>query len=183
MERLGEQLEDDVLRVVRAREQDFIQPAVALVLVEVPGQLLGIEQPIVGGPMAGVNTPELAAAVSNAGGLGSIGCGMMEPEAIEAAIARIRALTDKPFAVNLFITPQPAVDESQILRMQARLAPYRSELGLPRGKLPARFAPDFVLFVTFCERLDVAARSRSPQPEEQRTGRHGDDRRGRRDRS
>ena len=43
--RLGEQLEDDVLRVVRAREQDFIQPAVALVLVEVPGQLLGIEQP------------------------------------------------------------------------------------------------------------------------------------------
>jgi nitronate monooxygenase len=105
--------------------------------------LLGIEQPIVGGPMAGVNTPELAAAVSNAGGLGSIGCGMMEPEAIEAAIAGIRALTDRPFAVNLFITPQPAVDEAQILRMQARLAPYRSELGLPRGKLPSRFAPDF----------------------------------------
>jgi nitronate monooxygenase len=103
----------------------------------------GIEQPIVGGPMAGVNTPELAAAVSNAGGLGSIGCGMMEPEAIEAAIARIRALTDKPFAVNLFITPQPAVDEAQILRMQAKLARYRTELGLPRGRRPARFAPDF----------------------------------------
>lgn len=93
--------------------------------------------------MAGVNTPELAAAVSNAGGLGSIGCGMMETQAIEAAIARIRELTDKPFAVNLFITPQPQPDEAQILRMQAKLARYRAELGLPRGKLPARFAPDF----------------------------------------
>jgi nitronate monooxygenase len=105
--------------------------------------LLGIEHAIVGGPMAGVNTPELAAAVSNAGGLGSIGCGMMEPEAIEAAIGKIRALTDKPFAVNLFITPQPAADDAQVLRMQARLARYRAELGLPRGKLPATFAPDF----------------------------------------
>src|SRR5512147_1232116 len=93
--------------------------------------LLGIEHAIVGGPMAGVNTPELAAAVSNAGGLGSIGCGMMEPEAIEAAIGKIRGLTDRPFAVNLVITPQPAVDDAQVLRMQARLAHYRSELGLP----------------------------------------------------
>ena len=93
--------------------------------------------------MAGVNTPELAAAVSNAGGMGSLGCGMMAPEQIEAAIARIRALTDRPFAINLFITPQPAADEAQILRMQARLARYRTELGLPRGKLPSTFAPDF----------------------------------------
>ena len=105
--------------------------------------LLGIEHAIVGGPMAGVNTPELVAAVSNAGGLGSLGCGMMEPQAIEAAIGRIRQLTDRPFAVNLFVTPQPAVDEAQVLRMQSRLARYRSELGLPRGKLPAAFAPDF----------------------------------------
>ncbi len=105
--------------------------------------LLGIEQAIVGGPMAGVNTPELAAAVSNAGGLGSIGCGMMSPEQIEAAIGRIRELTDRPFAVNLFITPHAAADEAQILRMQARLARYRTELGLPRGRIPSTFAPDF----------------------------------------
>jgi len=118
--------------------------------------LLGIEQAIVGGPMAGVNTPELAAAVSNAGGLGSIGCGMMEPEAIEAAIARIRELTSKPFAVNLFITPQPQPDEAQILRMQAKLARYRTELGLPRAKLPARFAPDFA------EQFDAVLAARVP---------------------
>jgi len=105
--------------------------------------LLGTEHAIVGGPMAGVNTPELAAAVSNAGGLGSLGCGMMTPEQIEAAIKRIRELTERPFAVNLFITPQPVADEAQVLRMQARLARYRAELGLPRGKLPSTFAPDF----------------------------------------
>lgn len=105
--------------------------------------LLGIEHAIVGGPMAGVNTPELAAAVSNAGGLGSIGCGMMTPAQIEAAIARIRALTDRPFAVNLFVTPQPAPDARQIESMQARLATYRAELGLPPLPTPTTFAPDF----------------------------------------
>jgi nitronate monooxygenase len=118
--------------------------------------LLGVEHAIVGGPMAGVNTPELAAAVSNAGGLGSIGCGMMSGGQIEAAIARIRELTGRPFAVNLFITPQPAVDEAQVLRMQARLARYRAELGLPRGKLPSTFAPDFV------EQFDAVLAARVP---------------------
>ncbi len=105
--------------------------------------LLGTEHAIVGGPMAGVNTPELAAAVSNAGGLGSIGCGMMTPAQIEAAIARIRALTGGPFAVNLFVTPQPAPDARQIESMQARLATYRAELGLPPLPTPTSFAPDF----------------------------------------
>ena len=118
--------------------------------------LLGIEHAVVGGPMAGVNTPELVAAVSNAGGLGSLGCGMMEPAAIEAAITKIRELTDKPFAVNLFITPQPVADEAQILRMQARLAGYRSELGLPRGKLPSTFAPNFA------EQFEVLHSARVP---------------------
>lgn len=104
--------------------------------------LLGVAQPIIGGPMAGVGTPALAAAVSNAGGLGALGVGMMEPAAIEQAIADTRALTDRPFAVNLFITPQPAVDGEQLTRMIGRLARYRSELNLPRAKLPSTFAPD-----------------------------------------
>ncbi|GAB4465034.1 MAG: nitronate monooxygenase family protein [Burkholderiaceae bacterium] len=107
--------------------------------------LLGIEHAIVGGPMAGVDTPELAAAVSNAGALGSIGCGMMSPDQIEAAIARVRAATDRPFAVNLFITPHPVPDPRQIEAMQARLAAYRAELGLPPLPTPATFAPDFAL--------------------------------------
>ena len=105
---------------------------------------LGIALPIVGGPMAGVTTPALAAAVSNAGGLGSLGVGMMEPDAITQAIADTRALLDgeRPFAVNLFVTPQPAVDGEQVTRMIGRLARYRTELGLPRQKLPSVFAPD-----------------------------------------
>ena len=118
--------------------------------------LLGIEHAIVGGPMAGVNTPVLVAAVSNAGGLGSIGCGMLTPEQIEAAIKRIRELTDRPFAVNLFVTPQPGADEGQILRMQAKLARYRSELGLPRGKIPSAFAPEFA------EQFDAVLAARVP---------------------
>lgn len=108
--------------------------------------LLGAPLPIIGGPMAGVTTPALAAAVSHAGGLGSLGVGMMEPEAIEQAIAETRALigdTDRPFAVNLFVTPRPVVDNEQLTRMIGRLARYRGELGLPRQKIPSIFAPDF----------------------------------------
>jgi nitronate monooxygenase len=108
--------------------------------------LLGIAHPIIGGPMAGVTTPALAAAVSNAGGLGALGVGMMEPAAIETAIAETRALladSDRPFAVNLFITPQPDVDNEQLTRMIGRLARYRGELGLPRQKIPSVFAPAF----------------------------------------
>lgn len=109
-------------------------------------ELLGVAHPIVGGPMAGVGTPALAAAVSNAGGLGVLGVGMMEPEAIAQAIAQVRALLDapaRPFAVNLFVTPQPTVDPTQVTRMIGRLAGYRAELGLPRQKIPAAYAPDF----------------------------------------
>jgi nitronate monooxygenase len=110
--------------------------------------LLGVAHPIIGGPMAGVTTPALAAAVSNAGGLGALGVGMMEPAAIETAIADTRTLVAadggvRPFAVNLFITPQPAANSEQVTRMIGRLARYRGELGLPRAKIPSVFAPDF----------------------------------------
>lgn len=104
---------------------------------------LNVAHPIIGGPMAGVGTPALAAAVSNAGGLGALGAGMMEPAAIEEAVSRIRALTAQPFAVNLFVTPRPEGDLDQLTRMTARLARYRTELGLARQKIPSRFAPDF----------------------------------------
>ena len=53
----------------------------------------------------GPSTPELAAAVSNSGGLGSLGAAYLSPKKIEEEIKRIRELTDRPFAVNLF-SPQ-----------------------------------------------------------------------------
>jgi len=65
---------------------------------------LGLKLPIIQAPMAGgITTPELVAAVSNAGGLGSLGAGYMNPTEISQAIRKIRKLTNKPFSVNLFI--------------------------------------------------------------------------------
>ena len=64
---------------------------------------LGIEHPILLAPMAGgPSCPELAAAVSNAGGLGSLGAAYQTPQRIADDVRRMRALTDKPFCVNLF---------------------------------------------------------------------------------
>jgi nitronate monooxygenase len=66
-------------------------------------KLLGIEHPIILGPMGGgPSTPELVAAVSNAGGLGSLGAAYLTPDQIGDAICRIRSLTSRPFNVNLF---------------------------------------------------------------------------------
>lgn len=65
---------------------------------------LGMTCPIVQAPMAGgATTPELIAAVSNAGGLGSLGAGMTAPELLTEQIGSIKALTDRAFAVNLMV--------------------------------------------------------------------------------
>lgn len=64
--------------------------------------LFGTEYPIVQAPMAGISTPALAAAVSNAGGLGSLGIGASTVEDAKQAIADTKLLTDRPFNVNVF---------------------------------------------------------------------------------
>jgi len=67
-------------------------------------ELLGIEYPIICGGMMRVGTPELAAAVSNAGGLGIFtALSLPSPEAIAEAIDKCQSLTDKPFAINLTV--------------------------------------------------------------------------------
>ncbi|HET7232519.1 MAG TPA: nitronate monooxygenase [Longimicrobium sp.] len=64
---------------------------------------LGIEHPIIAAPMGGgPSTPELVAAVCNAGGMGSIAGAYLSPAQLQDEIRRVRALTDRPFAVNLF---------------------------------------------------------------------------------
>ncbi|MHB8468351.1 MAG: NAD(P)H-dependent flavin oxidoreductase [Gaiellaceae bacterium] len=68
-------------------------------------ELLGVRHPIVQAPMANVQPPALAAAVSNAGALGSIAGATLLPDALRAAIREVRAATDAPFAVNLFAPP------------------------------------------------------------------------------
>jgi nitronate monooxygenase len=88
----------------------------------------------------GFTTPELVAAVSNAGGLGSIGGAMLSPDALRDAIRATRALTDRPFAVNLFAAlPREEPREEAVAAVQTVLDRFRAELGLERpGQLPPR---------------------------------------------
>ncbi|HEY3985928.1 NAD(P)H-dependent flavin oxidoreductase [Cedecea sp.] len=74
-------------------------------------QLLAIESPVIQAPMAGVSTPELAAAVSNAGGLGSLGVGAGSVEQARTAILKTRGLTSRSFNVNLFCHDAALRDE------------------------------------------------------------------------
>lgn len=70
---------------------------------------LGLAQPLIQAPMAGTSTPALAAAVSNAGALGSIAVGSVKADEARRQIRAVRALTDRPFNVNLFChDPAPA---------------------------------------------------------------------------
>jgi len=82
-------------------------------------QKLNIKLPLIQAPMAGgITTPALVAAVSNAGGLGSLGAGYMQPDEIRKAIKEIRLLTNKPFAVNLFIPNIYKTDLKKIKKTQ-----------------------------------------------------------------
>src|SRR5215510_8354404 len=93
--------------------------------------LLGIEYPIIQAPMAGgMTTPELVAAVSNAGGLGSFAASRLSTEQIRQAIRRIKELTDKPFAVNFLVAP-PEEGEADIASAQQFLDQFRDALDLP----------------------------------------------------
>jgi nitronate monooxygenase len=99
---------------------------------------LGIQHPVIQAPMAGgPSTPELVAAVSNAGGLGSLGSAYSTPEQITADIEKVRSLTEKPFNVNLFAggyAPASPVDAAPML---ALLAEIHEALHLPPPTLPA----------------------------------------------
>jgi len=107
-------------------------------------ELLGIRLPIVQAPMAGgATTPELVAAVSEAGALGSFAAPLLSPAALAAGVAAIRERTAAPFAVNLFVLRPVAADPADIARANALLDPIRVELGLPPGQAPDKLAEDF----------------------------------------
>src|SRR5450631_4183573 len=99
-------------------------------------RLLGIELPIVQAPMAGVQLSALAVAVSNAGGLGSLPCAMLGPDALRAELGAIVAQTHRPFNVNFFChaAPEPNPEREQAWR--AALAPYYAEFGIDAAVVP-----------------------------------------------
>lgn len=94
-------------------------------------ELLGIEIPLIQAPMVGVSTPKLAAAVSNAGALGSIGIGASTPEQARAMIRDTRALTARPFNVNLFChapaQPDPARERAWLEHLRPLFAEFDAE--------------------------------------------------------
>lgn len=93
---------------------------------------LNIEHPIIQGPLGGgPSTPELVAAVSNAGGLGSLGAAYSTPDQIANDVQRIKSLTSKPFQVNLFSGGWNANAEADPQPMLEILAEIHHTLGLP----------------------------------------------------
>lgn len=97
--------------------------------------LLGIEYPIIQGPLGGLSSERLAGTVSNGGGLGSFGAHGLTPEAIGEVAARIRGLTSKPFAMNLWVSMEDegarASDEAAFQRSAATISGYLTQLGVP----------------------------------------------------
>lgn len=91
---------------------------------------LGLRYPIFQAPMAGVATPALAAAVSNAGGLGALGIGASSADQARTMIDATRALTDRPFNVNVFCHRPAPKDPAREAAWLARLAPHFQALGL-----------------------------------------------------
>lgn len=105
---------------------------------------IDIKFPIIQAPMAGgATTPELVAAVSNAGGLGSLGAGYMTPIEIRTAIRKIRELTDKPFAVNLFIPESHHVTSTQMQKACHDIKQSCFELNLDIKPIVEPYAPSF----------------------------------------
>ncbi|MEG0881336.1 MAG: nitronate monooxygenase [Janthinobacterium sp.] len=90
---------------------------------------LGLRFPIIQAPMAGVSTPRMAAAVSHAGGLGSLAIGAGTVAQARQMIVDTRALTDKPFNINVFCHAPAVRDVHREAAWLAHLAPLFAELG------------------------------------------------------
>jgi len=140
-------------------------------------QLLGIELPIIQAPMAGAQGSALAVAVSNAGGLGSLPCAVLDPEAMRDEIRAIKAQTTKPFNVNFFCHAPPRPDAQREAAWRAALASYFQEFGVDPASIPtgpliapvsleavevlAEFTPAVVSFHFGLPPRDVLARVRA----------------------
>ena len=99
-------------------------------------QLLGIELPVIQAPMAGVQDSTLALAVSNAGGLGSLPCAMLGPEALRAELTKIRAQTTRPYNVNFFCHRPPPPDATREALWRQSLAHYYREFDIDPATIP-----------------------------------------------
>lgn len=109
---------------------------------------LGITHPIVQGPFGGgLSSTRLTSLVSNLGGLGSFGAHIVAPERIGALTSELRGLTDKPFALNLWVSDHDPggrdLTPAEFDRAYGLFEPFFQELGLAKPELPARYHPVF----------------------------------------
>ncbi|WP_352847153.1 nitronate monooxygenase [Mesorhizobium sp. M0199] len=132
-------------------------------------ELLGIEHPIIQAPMSGITTPELAAAVSNAGALGSLGCGILPAAAIREQLTATQHATNRPINVNFFAHPAPARDDAAAQSMRDRLRGCYEEVGLGPVPEPGEpFPPSIVSVSKLCSsfaRRWSASTSAYPTPQ------------------
>ncbi|WP_079203384.1 nitronate monooxygenase family protein [Pseudomonas sp. CC6-YY-74] len=97
-------------------------------------QLLGIDLPLIQAPMAGVQNHALAVAVSNAGGLGSLPCAMLDAAGLRAELTTLTAKTSKPYNLNFFCHAPAQADAQREAAWRSALEPYYAELGIdPAG--------------------------------------------------
>jgi len=99
--------------------------------------LLGTELPIIQAPMAGAQNHLLAAAVCEAGGLGSIPAGMLDAQTLEAELSAIEALTERPYNINFFCHQTPTSDPSRIEAWHELLASWFAEFGIDPAHIPS----------------------------------------------
>ena len=102
-------------------------------------KLLKIKYPLIQGGMAWVADADLAAAVSNAGGLGVIAAASMPPELLEEQIVKIRKLTDRPFAMNIMLL-SPTADDALEIAARYRVPVVTTGAGMP-GKVLEKLKP------------------------------------------
>uniref|UniRef100_UPI000AB8FF03 enoyl-[acyl-carrier-protein] reductase FabK n=1 Tax=Massilibacillus massiliensis TaxID=1806837 RepID=UPI000AB8FF03 len=99
-------------------------------------KLLNVKYPIMQGGMAWIGTSELAAAVSNAGGLGVIGAGHMPPDALRNEIKKAKSFTNKPFGVNIMLM-SPFVKEVMAVVIEEKIPVVTTGAGNPGEYIPA----------------------------------------------
>ncbi|MCB0163979.1 MAG: nitronate monooxygenase [Anaerolineae bacterium] len=123
-------------------------------------KMVGSTYPIIQAPMAGgPSTPELVAAVSNGGGLGSLGAGYMTPAQMQTAIRAVRSLTHRPFAVNVFVLEPVTATPAQVDASRRYMQPYRDALGVAAPDNDPHFTPqlDELMAIILEERVPVVS--------------------------
>jgi enoyl-[acyl-carrier protein] reductase II len=119
-------------------------------------QLLKIKYPIVQGAMAWVADADLAAAVSNGGGLGIVAAGNMPREMLERELIKVRKLTDKPFGLNIMLLSPPWQDAME-LAAEYRVPVVTTGAGLP-GKVIDKLTPLGIMVIPVIASVTLAER-------------------------